>query len=346
MEETKSVIVRDDALDFFKGVTVIGIIFIHTVWWSGQSYVPNCIAQFSLLLDVPLFFFLSGASAVFSFERKNPFSGILRMVGMFSLFFLLYALFYQPENTFEFLIRSFFVQFPWAPKVEVLSSSTWFIPVLVLVYFTGFLVVRSCGHRNALLAMMVVLFVLVFKYENFNFLNSIELLQKTPDYLFTDLFFFLFGYFFYRHLRRHKYVKPLAIVIFLISVILTFTFFWDKPFDLQFYKFPHRIQYLIASMVSISLVMFFYTSIKKTVIFGYFGKEALPFYLAQCLSSGLMYFVVPMINAHWTIKLGVVFVCNILCSLVLAWIISRAYGLAISLLDRCVNRFDEWGWKE
>ncbi len=346
MEEIKLKIVRDEVLDFFKGITVIGIIFIHTVWWSGQSYVPNYVAQFSLLLDVPLFFFLSGASAVISFERNNPFSGIVRMVGMFSLFFLLYALFCQREKTFEFLIRSFFVQFPWAPKVEVLSCSTWFIPVLVLVYFTGFLIVRSCGNRNALLAVMVVLFVLVYKYEYFNFLNSIELLQKTPDYLFTDLFFFLFGYFFYRHLRGSKYLEPFAIAVFLISLILTFTLFWERTFDLQFYKFPHRIQYLIASMVSISLVMFFYKSIKRTVIFGYFGKEALPFYLAQGISSGLMYFVVPMISAHWTIKLGVVFVSNIFCSLVLAWIFSQIFRFTLVLIDLCLKRFDSWGWKE
>ena len=59
---------RDTYLDFMKGVAAINIIMIHTVFWSGESYVPEIVKSMALVLDVPFFFFCSGVG--FTYVRS------------------------------------------------------------------------------------------------------------------------------------------------------------------------------------------------------------------------------------------------------------------------------------
>ena len=51
---------RNNYIDFLRGIASIGIIAIHTAFWSGQSYTPEWFWNLTLLLDVPFFFYLSG----------------------------------------------------------------------------------------------------------------------------------------------------------------------------------------------------------------------------------------------------------------------------------------------
>lgn len=59
----KYIMKRDLYIDFAKGFATLAIIFIHTVFWSGQFYVPTELRVLSLLIDVPLFFALSGLTS-------------------------------------------------------------------------------------------------------------------------------------------------------------------------------------------------------------------------------------------------------------------------------------------
>ena len=57
---------RDKYLDFYRGIAAASIIFIHTVFWSGENYIPDYLRTLALLLDVPFFVFLSGWSVYYS----------------------------------------------------------------------------------------------------------------------------------------------------------------------------------------------------------------------------------------------------------------------------------------
>lgn len=61
MKETAQ---RNHYIDFLRGFAAVNIIFIHTCFWSGGSYVPEWMQSISLAVDVPFFFFLSGWSSV------------------------------------------------------------------------------------------------------------------------------------------------------------------------------------------------------------------------------------------------------------------------------------------
>ena len=60
---------RDLYIDYAKGLATLSIVFIHTVFWSGQFYVSNEMRIFSLLFDVPIFFALSGLTSYGNLDK-------------------------------------------------------------------------------------------------------------------------------------------------------------------------------------------------------------------------------------------------------------------------------------
>mgnify|MGYP000827523484 FL=1 len=69
---------RDTYLDFMKGVAAINIIMIHTVFCSGESYVPEIVKSMALVLDVPFFFFCSGVG--FTYVRSFKKTMLLSLI--------------------------------------------------------------------------------------------------------------------------------------------------------------------------------------------------------------------------------------------------------------------------
>ena len=63
---------RNNYIDCLRGIAAISIVFIHTCFWSGESYVPEFMQSLSLAIDVPFFFFLSGWASTYvnSFEKN------------------------------------------------------------------------------------------------------------------------------------------------------------------------------------------------------------------------------------------------------------------------------------
>lgn len=68
---------RDYNLDFFKGLASISIVFIHTAFYSGETYIPGIMRMICLLVDVPLFVFLSGWGLSYNKDYKKIFYGMI-----------------------------------------------------------------------------------------------------------------------------------------------------------------------------------------------------------------------------------------------------------------------------
>lgn len=60
---------RNHYVDALKGIAIILVVLIHTAFHSGHAYVPRWFANFTLLFEVPMFFFLAGWS--FSYSKNN-----------------------------------------------------------------------------------------------------------------------------------------------------------------------------------------------------------------------------------------------------------------------------------
>jgi len=51
---------RDTYLDFTRGLLILSVIHIHTVYWSLAAFIPDIVRQLAYLVDIPIFFFISG----------------------------------------------------------------------------------------------------------------------------------------------------------------------------------------------------------------------------------------------------------------------------------------------
>ncbi|WP_028979145.1 acyltransferase family protein [Sporocytophaga myxococcoides] len=332
---------RDYSLDFFKGITAISIIFIHTVWWTGQSYVPDFIRQYSLLLDVPLFFFLSGASATFGFEKAKPFSGIVRLILMYTLFYAVYTIIVNPANTFEEIIQTLFMKYSSTDKLMVVSGSAWFIPIFVVVYIVGFIIVKHTETNVIIPLICALLFYGIFAYEEIPFLHGLTALSVTSDFLFFYLFFFLLGYYFYKHFRFFEWHRVAGGVLFFIALTALIVHFYNIPFDLQSQKFPVKYHYLVASLLSVSLTILLSKYIKKESFITHIGKNAIAFYIAQGISSSMINNLVRSLEMDWFPKLAIVFTCNLTGAVIIAKLIIYAFGNYNKLVNKGFNYLDK-----
>lgn len=307
---------RDYSIDFFKGLSILGIIFIHTTWWSGADYVPNWLAQLSLLVDVPLFFFLSGCSATFSFKKENPFSGIIRMVIFFTLFYLTYSLFI-PANSLEYTYRAFFMHYSPTPSFEVVVNSLWFTSVFLVTYIIAYLIIKHFGEkRNVLLAAIFSFFIHYLNQTKPEF-SSVSVLSSDTILVLGYLVFFLLGYYYFSH-KHFKATKKIALVIFLLASAYFVYFLSAKGFVIHSIKFPIKTPYVLVSLISISLVPLFADRVNKNYKINFLGRNALVFYLAQGISSSLLFKIEPYLSVYWPLKLTLLFLINISLAILIA----------------------------
>ena len=81
-----------NTIDFLRGCACIFIILIHTAWWSGQKYLPSWFSNLFLLVDVPIFVFLSGLSYNYFESIGKNIKGILKQWNKWVFFLIFYSL--------------------------------------------------------------------------------------------------------------------------------------------------------------------------------------------------------------------------------------------------------------
>jgi len=250
---------RDITIDFFKGATILWIIHIHVVFWSGNLYLSDAIREYSLLIDVPIFFFLSGylmfvssASVVW----KRVLRQSIRLYTMYTIFCLMALAvivlfrFYQGDDLPLFseklrdilLIKIDFMGerrgFPW---------NLWFLRTYFMVLLLALIlsIWKESMWRNLLLPFLTFGIYLISK----QYLNGNE--NKFAMYMvfafFHASFFFLGAAF--RSIE--KWVKPVFAAVFLLVVIMAcITLYSNDNYTLimQQYKFWPKYQYFIYSL--------------------------------------------------------------------------------------------------
>ena len=97
-------------------------------------------------------------------------------------------------------------------------------------------------------------------------------------------------------------------------------------------KFPPKLPYIVASLLSIVTIMVLYNRLKimKDNFVNYIGKNAIFYYFGQGISSSLVYFIVsPLKEAlHWFPLMMLVYGINVALAIAIAEVIKKidAYG--------------------
>lgn len=345
---------RDHYLDFLRGVAAVNIIFIHTVFWSGTAYVPVTLQTFSLILDVPFFFFLSGWAFTYtrSFTKSIQTLFLTYVKYVFFLVFYILCLFAVAGLTGlergmtvkNFLGDLFFLRLE-TTSLPVVMSSMWFLPVYFWVVPIGSVLLRRLKQiareeqENERGLYHILLFV-VFAGLLYIYLSG----MRIPFFqrILFHLFFFLLGAVYKDiQIRRTSNVLLFIALNLLLMKGLGSYFGWDISQSMQQMKFPPNIIYLLYSLLSIAVALWGKRyRVSANNIFCRIGRNAIWFYFSQGISSSLLYFIRLPAVLPWYGKLSIMFSINVVLCVILVialtyiWARVEARGEKLKELQR------------
>ncbi len=337
---------RDLYIDFAKGFATLSIIFIHTVYWSGQFYVPTEVRVLSLLIDVPLFYALSGLTSGSNVEKtlyRLLKLQITYMIFVTFLFFLdyffkvfglnifglnwmkdFYSTFgskYVPLNIsdvpqWQNLGNWYLHQYTNVDTFPVVMGSFWYLKVYFILTVFGVLILRFFSkHINWFIGLC---FGLTFLF------NVLPQFYPTGQVGYVALYL---GVFLIAHQLKGKKI-PTKWVPFLYGILLLILgfLFWNFGEELFLRmnkaKFPPKLLYVFWSSFSLLTLFVLYNRVKisKNNFITHIGKNAIFYYFAQGMSSSLVYFIVVLLkdSLPWGILLLLIFAINILLAVIIA----------------------------
>lgn len=341
---------RSNVLDIVKGFAIINIILIHTVWWSGTLYIPNeIVGQLALLIDVPLFFFLSGwAVSLHEQTLKSTLTKLFKLyipyIVMMGVLVLFLGAFWERQIQFSSVQQWLTLTFSNSFELPVVMGSMWFmIPFVIISLFTP-LMMKLIKNRKVGMRFIVILLVVNVFFDLVNpSIANIHILDIT--YVRTVIFFALF-YFLGMYTRDFKLSSKQFIITLLSLSFISLIYLWglNFKFELQANKFPPSMFYFVFSMFSIMITLYlknheiwFSKSIKKSVLLKflrYSGVNVFNIYLYQGFGASFIYYLIYsdiFSNLPWFILLPICFVCNMIISYLLAYIFGGVNKAILSI---------------
>ncbi len=333
--------VRNNYIDFLKGIAAIGVVAIHTAFWSGQGYTPMWFWNITLFLDVPLFFYLSGwASSYKAADVSRTGVSLLKLWLKWIFFISLLALVcyvstktpfpFQGVSDFRDLINNYMFKVS-IPGFVVVSGSIWFMPyyfVIVLINSVVLMLIQENEKRDILNKTYMWILLFLFIWVSFgNYFLGLDIV----NFCFYG-FFWMLGY---NHYGKTKSIYKLILGIFACVVgICVSTYILNLPLcDIQNAKFPPTIKYLFVSMVAILVARYFDGTNMKASFVSHIGKNAIWYYFGQGIGSSFIYLILPKLEIeHWFVKWCIVFLINLGITIVVAEVLSYLYNKVEKLI--------------
>lgn len=334
---------RNDYIDFLRGLAAICIVAIHTAFWSGGSYTPAWFQNMTLLVDVPFFFYLSGWGASYNkFSFIKAVNGLINIWKKWIFFVTLVALFcyfssYCPIK-FEGVkdIVDLVNNYIFAVSIKgfcVIAGSVWFMPWYLSVFLLNTLIVifldkteNPLNCHNFYLVFLVISFVWTCYHSTFS--------QMPVRYFLFYSFFWMLGV--------NRFGKQTSFYGFLFFIFICIVGFLGSSYlqglsiaELQKAKFPPSLKYGFASMFVILVAKYFEGKMLHNNNFiTHIGSIAIFYYFAQGIGSSLSYYVVSFLSIqYWFLKWVIVFLFNLLTTILLAETLARLYYYSAKFLS-------------
>lgn len=307
---------RDRYIDNVRGLATISVVFIHTVFCSGGGYTTRELQNLALIFDIPIFFFLTGCTmSVISMTADQ----ILKQIFKLSSYFFLTVLAFQ-FVFFDFnlnrLVAPLFLASASVPQFEIIQVSYWFVPQYALSLLISFIIIRFLGKYYAIPFILISFILIILNYLGlFSFSFNIFGINTQSTVAFSSIM--MIGFYCYKFSNKKNWLV-LSLVLFslLLYIYLTTPFF-----EFQKFKFPVQLPYLISSLLAISVVMFFKNKNENRLL-EFVGKNAIFFYIAQGISSSMLFSLLPYINFNIYLKLCIMFSINLFLALIIGSIIT------------------------
>ncbi len=324
---------RNHLIDILRGLTAINIIFIHTVFWSGTSYVPDFIRNIALFIDVPFFFFLAGWSYSYSNKWENV---IRKSIKLYAMTFIAIVFSYIiagllgelviNKDLVEGMIKLNPMRFP---SGSVFYSSLWFLRVFIpiSILFSIILpVIKKKEIGSQFVLLLIILYMISYFDADFFIFNS--------SFLFHSIFYSI-GYL-SKDIKIN--IKQLMFYIVPVGLLLLSITLSKYDFSMQAIKFPPAPLYLIVSMISVMFSLYLKNYKFRLPIIERLGNNAMYSYLMQGFSSTFLIYIVGYIKFDWFIKLPIMFLINFFIAMVLMFIYKKLFNFIDSIYKIVKNK--------
>lgn len=327
---------RDNSIDFFRGLAAISIVLIHTVFHSGNAYVPANVSGWFLLFDIPIFVYLSG---VLFKKTKNPYKKIKEILNLILKWTIFVALCYIVLLLIDkknILYVNFFDWIAFNPVstskyVVSLQYSIYFMVTFISSGIISSIIISAINKYSeakdkpkiCVTIFIFLIFMLISSNSGINYFNI-------PANIVMYCIFFFFGYL-STLFKINK--KQLVIVLSLLIIILLLIFrgYNYNIGDIQNLKMNNSIFYVLISFISLFVISYlrnrfsFNRKIIKPII--YLGKNAFYLFFAQGISSSILYIIEPHINFALAPKIVIMFLINISIALLLYFVLKIIYNI-------------------
>lgn len=284
--------VRNEKLDFWKGIATLGILALHTSSYACAAIVPIWFRSCVMLCEVPLFFFLSGEGSYYYEGNVNKTCLNIGKMWIKWIFFVACVWLIQGLTFHEWVGWSSFIggclfkpSFMYFP---VVNDSIWFMPyyfVIILIMQTVFLILKKLGggvKQKRILCVVLSLAWLSVSYGH-------DFLGLDQTFLFFSALFVL------GNVCLEVQLNTRAYILFSVLCVLGW---WISGYeqkdillvDLLNSKFPPRLVYGFACMLGILLSMYYRGKYNKFI--NHIGKRSTYYFFAQGVSCSIMYHLV------------------------------------------------------
>lgn len=336
---------RDYYIDFLRGLAAINIIIIHTAFWSGEQYVPNFIKSITLLLDVPLFFFLAGWSFSYVKSSVKTIKGFIKLQEKYVFFLVVYTIILliftrEDVSVINFINEVFYKQTIPSKLLPVVMGSIWFLPIYFAVSSIFSIIISSINKEkdNNLHLILLGMCLMGFMYTQLGY----NFFYLSRDILFYG-FFYVLGYI-CKDYKISNYRSLCVILISILSCIILFGCVFNVDITvIQNLKFPPHIIYLLMSLIGIVISLY----IKGRILFDKnnfivkIGQRAIFYYFGQGISSSILYYYIDIINIQWYFKFLICVFINISLGIIISECLYKIYNVWNNIRNKFVNKYCE-----
>jgi fucose 4-O-acetylase-like acetyltransferase len=303
------------SVDLWKGLTILSILNIHTCFWSGSLYLPEISRRLCLLLDVPVFFFLSGFLMATA-DSRTVFARTGRQVKkLLSDYFLVSIvavlsaiainalggdeLFPHPGETLLSILRLQPAGVT-TPTWRVFGPSMWFLKFFLFILLPASVAAYFLPKRLLILTCLAALagssILEFYSPRSLSFLRS----------CFFYLAIMMAGAAFKAAMDRFTTKRLVALLVIFSVVTVSFCLRSGGIPDLQAAKFPPTMLYLLFSAPSLILVSLFVCLEEKgkvyefthpvSAFFLWCGRNSYRIYLWQGFAASVPYFFLSQVS--------------------------------------------------
>ena len=254
---------RDESIDQLRGLAMFWVVVVHVLYWGNffSSGYINLLKSFCLF-EMPLFFFVTGASNSFS-KVDGYLNFVYKRYKRFLIPYWFYAVIcaglsiaYRGITNGIDVASAIKILSSWAmpvnrqiTSISYLTWALWFAPVYLSVVLILPLLkrVKSSKYNIAFLFVLIALFCIT-SFSNMGWIQNVAFYSV---WTYIGLFYMdiISG------IESPRFRKRVGLTILIGIVILLALYLLGYPMDMQSNKFPPNTIFGVFSIVTMSLIV-------------------------------------------------------------------------------------------